>query len=450
MRLLNLMIICVVLAMAHPKTTLANTADSGNYLSLAKAERLALRNDPKVAAALARARSFSEQGIADGQLSDPMLKFGLFNLPIDDFDLRKNPTTQLRLGVVQKFPRGDTRALKTLRAEWLSNAENAAAENTARNLLKTIRELWLEAWYQQQAQGVIDKNRTLFQQLTDITEGQYAAGRANQQDVLRADLELARLDDRLLKARKAEAAARSMLLRWVGDSARLPLPAEQPQIPAPADLDMLKPGLPEHPAITVKSAQLEAQERLVDIAREQYSPGWSLGGEYRQRFGDNPDGTSRESMIALMATIDLPMFTARRQDKQLAAAREKADAIWFTRQDALQQLQSELYWRLADEEELNNRLALYQNQLLKSAEANSEASLQAYQSGTTEFTALMRASITELDIQLQSLRVLVDLQKNHARLQWLAIDNNSYSSENQRQSERTAERQQAHSVEEGE
>lgn len=446
MRLLQLMIFCAVLCMAHSQTSLANTEVSVSYLSLAKAERLALRNDPKVAAALARARAFSEQGIADGQLSDPLLKLGLFNLPIDDFDLRKNPTTQLRLGVVQMFPRGDTRELKNLRAKWLSNAENATAENSARNLLKTIRELWLETWYQQEAQSVIDENRRLFRQLVDITEGQYAAGRANQQDVLRADLELSRLDDRLLKARKAEAAARGMLTRWVGDPARLQLPPEQPYIPAPADLSGLKVGLPEHPAISIKSAQLEAQERVVDIAREQYSPGWSLGGEYRQRFGDNPDGSGRESMIALMATIDLPLFTARRQDKQLSAAQEKADAIWFTRQDALQQLQSELYWRLADEEELNDRLALYQNQLLKSAQANSEASLQAYQSGTTEFTALMRASITELDIQLQSLRVLVDLQKNHARLQWLALDSTSYSSENQRQSERL----QAKSMEEGE
>ena len=105
----------------------------------------------------------------------------------------------------------------------------------------------------------------------------------------------------------------------------------------------------------------------------------------------------------------------------------------------IQQLQSELYWRLADEAELLNRLELYQNQLLKSAEANTEASLQAYQSGTSEFTNLMRASITELDIQLQSLRVLVDLQKNHARLQWLANTGSNYSDINQRQSERTPE-----------
>ena len=417
-------------------TTNNTTEDSDEYLYLADAERTALQNDPQVAAALARARAFTEQSTAAGQLADPQLKLGLFNLPIDDFDYKKNPTTQFRLGVNQKFPRGDTLKLKTLRDEWLSNAENAMAEVNARSLLRDIRQIWLDIWYQQSAQLVIQENRELFQQLVLITEGQYAAGRAIQQDVIRADLELSRLDDRLLNSSRAEKGLRGRLMRWIGSKGQLALPKEKPVLAAPANTEAILTGLSEHPALLQKSAQLEAQERSVDIAREQYKPGWSLGGEYRQRFGEDPDGSNRDNMIAVMATIDLPVFTAKRQDKQLAAAQEKADAVWLSRQDMLQKLQSEYYWRMADEEELQQRLKLYNDYLLRDAKANAEAALQAYQAGVTEFTTLMRASITELDVQLQALRVQVDLLKNHAHLQWLNSDQIQYSTQNQRQSER--------------
>ncbi len=415
-----------------------NAADNANtvYLQLADAEQAALENDPMVAAALARARSFAEQSVAAGQLADPKLKFGLFNLPINSFSLTDNPTTQFRVGVSQQFPRGNTLKLKTLRAEWLSNAENAMAEVNARSLLRKIREIWLDIWYQQSAQLVIRENRELFQQLVLITEGQYAAGRAIQQDVLRADLELSRLDDRLLNSSRAERGLRGRLMRWVGAKGQLPLPADTPAIPAPVDSKAILASLTRHPALLQKSAQLEAQEHSVDIAREQYKPSWNLGGDYRQRFGDDPDGSNRDSMIAVMATIDLPFFTAKRQDRQLAAAQEQADAVWFSRQDMLQQLKSEYYWRIADEDELQQRLDLYNDYLLRDAKANSDASLQAYQAGVTEFTTLMRASITELDVQLQALRVQVDLLKNHASLQWLDSDQIQYSTKNQRQSER--------------
>lgn len=411
-------------------------SEDSKVLYLADAERAALKSDPQVAAALARARAFAEQSTASGQLADPQLKLGIVNLPIDDFDYTKNPMTQFRIGVSQKFPRGDTLELKTLRDEWLSNAENATAEVSARSLLRDIRQIWLDIWYQQSAQVVIRENRELFQQLVSITEGQYASGRAIQQDVLRADLELSRLDDRLLNASRAERSLRGRLMRWIGTSGQLPLPDAKPILSAPEDTSAILAKLTEHPALLQKSAQLEAQERSVDIARAQYKPGWSLGAEYGQRFGNDLDGSSRDNMISVMATIDLPVFTAKRQDKQLAAAQEKADAVWFARQDTLQKLQSEYYWRIADEDELQQRLDLYNNFLLRDAKANSEASLQAYQAGITEFTTLMRASITELDVQLQALRVQVDLLKNHANLQWLNSDQIQYSTQNQRQSER--------------
>ncbi|NNG12776.1 MAG: hypothetical protein HKM88_05950, partial [Halobacteria archaeon] len=77
-------------------------------LTLAEAEQLALSEDPAVAASRARSQALREDAVASGQLPDPKLKTGLFNLPLDTFDIDQEPTTQLRLGLQQTFPRGAT------------------------------------------------------------------------------------------------------------------------------------------------------------------------------------------------------------------------------------------------------------------------------------------------------------------------------------------------------
>ena len=51
--------------------------------------------------------------------------------------------------------------------------------------------------------------------------------------------------------------------------------------------------------------------------------------------------------------------------------------------------------------------------LLRTAAA---AALHAYQAGVAEFTALMRARLSELDIRLEEVRVQVERQKSQARL----------------------------------
>jgi len=77
----------------------------------------------------------------------------------------------------------------------------------------------------------------------------------------------------------------------------------------------------------------------------------------------------------------------------------------------------------ADWSRLGERVALYESRLLKESHANTQASLNAYQSGVTEFTTLMRAYMTDLDMQLDALRVRVDRARSQAGLLYLAGEN---------------------------
>ena len=389
-------------------------------LDLDESVRLALLDDPAIKAMQTRASAISDAAVADGQLPDPQLKTGLYNLPVDDFDIDREPTTQLRLGLVQAFPRGKTLQYKQQQTEWLAQAEMANSEIMGRKLVRDVRKHFLELYYQVQAEQVVRESRTLFAQLVDITQAHYGTGRVSQQDVLSASLELSRLDDRTTRILNEADKNRAALMKWIGDAALLPIDDQFPELPELPSKETIAAALPEHPLIRTETAKLAASKRKIQIANEQYKPGWSAGLEYRKRFGDDPDGDSRADMMAAMVTVDLPLFTKNRQDKRLSASVQMAESAQLTRDDRLRELKLMLDTDYANWSRLGERASLYDGELVRDAAANVQASLKAYQSGVTEFTTLMRARITDLDVRLQDLRLRVDRAKSQANLLYIA------------------------------
>jgi outer membrane protein TolC len=164
---------------------------------------------------------------------------------------------------------------------------------------------------------------------------------------------------------------------------------------------------------------------MTEVAKQDYKPGIGAFVEYRKRFGENPDGSDRSDMMAAMVTMDIPLFTENRQDKRVAAREQSTNAARYSRDDALRILRRRLEKDRAIYRRLGERELIYKNKLVSSASSNAQASLNAYQSGVTEFTTLMRAGITELDVRLENLRIKVDRLRTQARLLYITGDPNS-------------------------
>lgn len=388
-------------------------------LTLQRSEELALAADPAVVAGQARARALQAQAVADGQLPDPKLLMGVWNVPLDDFSMKKEAGSQWRTGIRQSFPRGNSLEYRQRRGEWLSKAETSATRDTRSQIQRDVRQNYLELFYQDRAAHIIEQTHELFAQLVDITRAHYASGRVSQQDVLQAQLELSRLDDRISRINEQRDIQQAALSRWIGDTAWQNIDTRFPVLPDVPGLSVLQAILPEHPGIRSANAEVEASQQSVREAREQYKPGFDVGVEYRKRFGNDMDGSDRPDQMAAMVTLDLPLFTAKRQDQRLSASQQKKEAAIQAREQKLRELQRTLAADHARWRRLEEQLALYDERLLSEARANAEAALTAYQSGLNEFNTLMRARITELDIRLQRLRLWVDRAKTQARLLYL-------------------------------
>lgn len=389
-------------------------------LNLQEVEQITKDKDFISKARQSRSDALGESAIADAQLPDPQLTLGLFNIPTDDFDINSEPNTQLRFGLSQSFPRGKTLAFREKQTQWAGNAEHQLSSDELAKAIQSTREYYFNLYYQIGAQAIIEDSRVYFTQLVEIAESLYKVGRVNQQDVLRAQLELSRLDNRVIELKTQEDVARAELSKWLNDRAYESLEREYPTLPVLVSQQEIIDSLVLHPVIQAEEAMVSFFNEGIAIAQEQYKPGWSVGVEYRTRFGENADGSNRVDQATAMVRVDLPFFTDQRQDRRLAASQHQLSAAKYVRSDKLQTLRQAVFKNYANWTRLSERSVLYDARLVPEADANAQASLNAYQSGVTEFTTLARARITQLNVRLENLRTKTQRSIVHTRLLYLA------------------------------
>jgi len=388
-------------------------------LNLQQAENLAIQADPEIERYKATSQSHLDEAVADNTLPDPKLRVGAVNVPVDSFKLDQEQMTQLKIGIQQNFPRGNVRKIKQQQSQFLSHSAESSAADTKLKIIKDVRETYLNIFYTVSAYQIIRETRSLFSELVKITESNYAVGRVNQQDVILAGLELARLDDRSTKIQANEEGYRTQLAQWIGDVAWSSISPDFPFLPAlPEQVDLNK-IISRHPLIQSEDAKVNASEQMIELAKQEYKPGLSLLFDYGYRSGDNPDGSERSDFASAVVSLDIPLFTANRQDKTLSSNKKKVAAARFAKDEQLRKIKQFYEKNHYNWQRLGDREELYKTSLLKAATNNSQASLKAYQSGVSEFNTLMRAQITELEVRLEDLRVRVDRAIAKARLLYI-------------------------------
>ena len=391
-------------------------ADTRVPLTIAEAERLATAAEPGVAALLARSNAAGEQAVAAEQLPDPTLRIGVNNFPIGGGGFSTEGMTQAQLGFRQAFPRSRARELAGDAKRAQGDVFRQRAEARHRDIVHEVRRAWLEVYYTQQAWVLVNESRPFFDDLVTITRSMYGVGRKSQHDVLRAELELSRLDDRLIEIGRHRAEAQATLSRWLGDDAWRPVAAKMPAWSNAPDIEILRAALSSHPAVAAADASISASEAAVGRAEEDKRPGWALDVGYGYRDGFLPNGQPRSDFVTVGVTVDLPFFGENRQDRRLAAALSERSAARESKAELEARLSSELDAAHARWSELSRRLALYEQRILEQSRGQAQAAVLAYQSDAGDFADVMRSYIDELNTRLDHIRLKVDRAQSFAAL----------------------------------
>ncbi len=398
---------------------LAIPAAAQTPLSLDESVTIALQaNDPSVALYEERARALEDRAVADSQLPDPVFTARMQSIPLSSFDLNREGMTQLALGARQAFPKGKTRSLTRKKRLSEAQAERRRKILTERQIALQTRTAWLELYYWQGARKITEQSQAQISDLGGIAEAVFATGRSAAQNVLRIDLETSLLGARLVEIDRKADVARADLIRLIGiANAARPLPDAFPKLPPFPDTKTMQAGLVRHPSVQVFDAKIDARNRDVDIAGEQYKPGFSVEGAYGIR-------DSRSDFGSIGVALSVPLFTANRQDRRLSAAKRLKASTRLGRDAQLLELNRELGRQYAQWARLGERIALYETDVLKRAKDTAEAALIGYENETADFAELVRAELAVLDTELTLLRLRVDREKAHAALLYLNGENN--------------------------
>lgn len=392
----------------------------GKLLTLSEAESLALSTSPELQRFQAASSAWQQQAIADGQLTDPQLVVAATNVPTNSFSFTQDDMTMEQIGLQQTFARGHSLSMKLKQGQALALGEKRKAEEKALTLVRTVRETWLELYYWTKALQVLQANRILYKNLLKVTQSQYQIGKINQSDVLQAQLELSKLNDQMIQIQQQINVLRAQLGRWVGmEQNQRPLALSLPRWRAPPPLKQLQTRLQQHPLLSIDAATIAAAHSEAAYAKEQYKPGFLLNIGYAKRQGRFADGMPRSDFVGAQVTIDLPVFTTNRQDRQLNASYERLLATKLDQQIHYRDLLQVLTSQYAIWNSLSRRENVYKMQLIPEARQNAKASLIAYQNTTAELTIVLRSYSSELTIQLERIQLQVERAKSRVTLLYL-------------------------------
>jgi outer membrane protein TolC len=404
---------------------LAGKASLAAPLTVGEVGRLALAGEAGTEALEARARAARDRAVADAQLPDPMVSVGALNLPVDTFSVDQERMTQLRVGLRQAIPASGTLDARRAAGEARARGHDASADLRRRTVLRSAREAWLTLLWRLETRALLESERPRLEALEQTVLAGYREGAGSQQDLLRARLELDALDERLLRNAEAVDVARAELARWIGDAAVAAEPVAPPAGSALApgaglgvEADVARERLRAHPALAVRAARIEEAEAGVGLAEADYRPDWGVEVGYGIRDDLTPAGDPPDFLSATVS-VELPLFTARRQDRRLAAAQADREAARAERVDALRELERDRAALVARGERLLDRRALQAETIAPRTARTARAALQAYRADAGDFPEVMRAVLAELDVRLTLARLDHDLRRLAADLDYL-------------------------------
>jgi cobalt-zinc-cadmium efflux system outer membrane protein len=382
---------------------------------------LALDRDEGLKSMQIRLQATGDRAIAEGALPDPQLFIGAEGIPIDD-PAGADMMTMYMLGIRQEFPPGRTRQLSSARARSEGAIIATGMEARRLDIMREVRLAWLDWATAAAVIEVAEEGLEAFSGLLELTEARYRAGTGRQRDIDQARLERSLLARRIIDARTGLDEAASDLARWTGTLPSEPPTAALPEWEQAPELEKLSESLARHPAVQEDLRRMEAGQIATELARQAYRPMWMVEAGYGHQRGASPMGGRMSDKLFGMVSFSLPLFTANRQDRSVAAAQAEVDALHHQRLSRLQEWEGRARNQLTTIGSQQRRLELLEDIILPEARRTLESTFRAYRTDRASFDELVRARLGEIDQTIESIETRQALLRARVELAYLTAE----------------------------
>ncbi|EHH3078040.1 TolC family protein [Vibrio vulnificus] len=431
----SLLALCISVSALVVTPVMAQSVVASPSQLLSKSEPLmllieqALANDASRKQFYAQSQAMRETGVAAATLMDPKLKVGFGGLPVDSFKFDEDPMTNISVGLMQQFERGSTLDLQSKKATQQADGMALQVETREREVANSMTQLWLELGYQQQAERVLHENQRLMRELESFISTNYSIGKSEAQDLLNAQLQVSQLEEKLQANQQMQRRILSQMSEWLGSEWL----GKQTMLQATnqlnwQSLDTLLASvnneqyfslLAQHPMVRMADASIAVSQTQVELAEQSYTPQFGVEVMYAYRQANNMKGEPASDLVSAYLTMDIPLFTGNRQDRNHAAAQYQVGAAQSQKDLLLSQMNAKVNALMDDRTNLEQRLERYQTTLVEQAKARTKAVERGYQNSTAQFNDVIAATRDELAVELESQRLITDLNQVNSNLSML-------------------------------
>ena len=311
---------------------LAVTAVSGvsqtlkSRVSLRGLTSEAISNNPEIVAAQKRYEAARQRPTQESSLPDPKLSVGYASVgnPLPGAGLGGQVLANARLMVSQEVPFPGKLKLKGDIAYTDAQAEFEQYQSVRLAVASRLKQAYYRLQYTYAISDVLVRNRALLEQLLKATEERYSVGKAVQQDVFKAQMQLTVIETRIVRIeqerRSREAELNSLLNRAAGS------PIGRPEDETPKDLtvtveELFTSARESSPILARDRMLIQRSELAANIARKNLYPDVTLNAGYYNRGGMPP-------AYEIRADFEIPFYSWR---KQRAGVSEEVSTLSQTR-----------------------------------------------------------------------------------------------------------------------
>lgn len=411
----------IILAAAFWMTAISphTIAASAETVTLTQCLQEAALNNPELKAAFQGWKAALEQIPQAKALDDPKFTFSYF---IEEVETRVGPMEN-KFTLMQTFPWFGEIEAKTDVASAAAKAARAQYNVVKLKLFEQVKQAYFEYSYLNTAITIADENLQLLTHFEEVARAKYRTAAAGHPDVIRAQIELAILDDILksLQQLRTQTAAQlnALLNRSVESS--LPWPEQVPFTQITIDRGMIvKTLLESNPQLTAANWEIQAARSRVELAKTRFYPDMGIGVDWTQIGSARMPGVadSGKDAVALMFSINIPLW----QDSYKAGERQAQAQLRKTRLEKTNrenQLLSEVFDVIYQIDDSGRKTTLYGQTLLSQTESLIQASETAYKAGSEDFLSLIDAQRKLLQYRLDYERAKINYQQQVAKLEML-------------------------------
>jgi cobalt-zinc-cadmium efflux system outer membrane protein len=376
-------------------------------------------NNPGLEATFNRWKASLEMIPQVRALPDPKFNYLYY---IQEVETRVGPQRH-GLGITQAFPWFGKLKLAGDVATEAAHAARKRYDAVRLRLFFEVKDAYFEYYYLAKSVAITRENINLVKHLESVALSRYKAAAGRHPDVIRAQVEIGKLEDRYQSLLDLQQPIVARL------NAALNRPAEA-DIPRPSEIivedvnavdeELLSQLAAENPELGALDFEISRNRRAIELARKDYYPDFNFGLNFvdtdTSSVGSPPDD-GKDPVIA-MISLNLPLW----RDRQDAAVREARARYYAARQDKMEKtnsLSSELKmasYRLRDAE---RKIDLYGDALLPKARESLKVTESGYLSTTGSFTDLIDAQRIFLEFALAYERALANHAQSLAKVEML-------------------------------